>query len=575
LNWFRAPGDGWTKRYKYVVGIVHTNYKEYANAAIHGVVTGPALSLMSTAMVRAYCHKVIKLSDVLQTFAPEKETTSNVHGVRSDFLSLSAPLSLSRSSNSATVVSTTSTTTTTTTVNTSPRRAYFIGKLLWAKGLELILNYEDYYKHITGEYFPIDVYGSGPEQKEIARAFLGIRKDFGNGSRSANGNENSKRRRARRENGKDDALSEDLKEEPKPHHRNQILIKAFAWANRRSLFRKPRRRRRDGKTTGESRTLDESYQELLQSLESLPLRAKGSIEKLQTSAKETLEQLAEYADDLLLVQARLLSNSTSTATSLIESLHGRARAKLMQLSEDLPKTFYELRRQPIPSTFPGRVDHASLKEAYSIFVNPSISEVLCTTTAEALAMGKFVIIPVHPSNTFFLKFPNCLAYRNKLEFVANLRWAFTHDPEPLTPELSREFTWEAATDRLIDAAAITNQEALERERLGKSRLDDRIAWLHNEIGKGVKGDVIRKVFGAGPASHQVKYELQRRPPRKQQATGGDGTDEDEGDDGESNDQEEANNLGGLLLSRKFNESSFVQAIRAATANSLPSTELSS
>lgn len=33
-------------------------------------------------MIRAYCHKVIKLSDVLQPFAPEKEVTENVHGVR-------------------------------------------------------------------------------------------------------------------------------------------------------------------------------------------------------------------------------------------------------------------------------------------------------------------------------------------------------------------------------------------------------------------------------------------------------------------------------------------------------------
>jgi hypothetical protein len=78
VNWFRAPGDGWTKRYKYVVGIVHTNYQQYASAHYSGLWTAPAISLISSAMVRAYCHKVIKLSDVLQTFAPEKEFTSNV-----------------------------------------------------------------------------------------------------------------------------------------------------------------------------------------------------------------------------------------------------------------------------------------------------------------------------------------------------------------------------------------------------------------------------------------------------------------------------------------------------------------
>ncbi|CAN0487082.1 unnamed protein product, partial [Hapterophycus canaliculatus] len=41
---------------------------------------------MNIIMARAYCHKIIKLSAVIQSLAPEKETVCNVHGVRERFL---------------------------------------------------------------------------------------------------------------------------------------------------------------------------------------------------------------------------------------------------------------------------------------------------------------------------------------------------------------------------------------------------------------------------------------------------------------------------------------------------------
>jgi hypothetical protein len=74
-------------------------------------------------------------------------------------------------------------------------------------------------------------------------------------------------------------------------------------------------------------------------------------------------------------------------------------------------------------------------------------------------MGKFVILPSHPSNDFFAQFPNCLTYTTKEEFVGNLYYALTHAPEPLTEEYSYALSWEAATDRLKAAACIPEEEA--------------------------------------------------------------------------------------------------------------------
>jgi len=110
-------------------------------------------------------------------------------------------------------------------------------------------------------------------------------------------------------------------------------------------------------------------------------------------------------------------------------------------------------------TFHGPIDHPELATTHKIFINPSTSEVLCTTVAEALAMGKFVVLPSHPSNDFFAQFPNCLPYTSKEEFVGNLYYALTHSPEPLSEEYSYALTWKAATERFEASACIPVEEA--------------------------------------------------------------------------------------------------------------------
>ncbi|CAA2971458.1 Hypothetical predicted protein [Olea europaea subsp. europaea] len=96
-------------------------------------------------------------------------------------------------------------------------------------------------------------------------------------------------------------------------------------------------------------------------------------------------------------------------------------------------------------------DHAddSLHD-YKIFINPSVSDVLCTATAEAVAMGKFVVCADHPSNEFFRAFPNCLTYKTPEDFVAKVKQAMENEPHPLTPEQRCSLSWEVATQRFME-----------------------------------------------------------------------------------------------------------------------------
>ena len=56
----------------------------------------------------------------------------------------------------------------------APSPVYFIGKLVWAKGFNIMLELQDIFrKRNNGEYFHIDVYGGGPDEKAIAREFHG------------------------------------------------------------------------------------------------------------------------------------------------------------------------------------------------------------------------------------------------------------------------------------------------------------------------------------------------------------------------------------------------------------------
>lgn len=168
---------GWSLKFRHVVGILHTNYADYIRQyGMASVVTAPALNALSSLVVKAYCHKVIRLSATLPHLDATKEVTCNVHGVRHEFLQRpenpgeqqdveeSKVDEVEDNGEKLTLSS-----------DTTPKLAsvYFIGKLIWAKGFEHVLELEEKYKEAKGEYFSMDIYGGGKDEKDIKLAFFG------------------------------------------------------------------------------------------------------------------------------------------------------------------------------------------------------------------------------------------------------------------------------------------------------------------------------------------------------------------------------------------------------------------
>lgn len=120
----------------------------------------------------------------------------------------------------------------------------------------------------------------------------------------------------------------------------------------------------------------------------------------------------------------------------------------------------------VPLTLrPGR-DHLdpSLR-AYRVFVNPSTSDVVATTSAEALALGRWLVCPIHPCNEFFSSFRACLRYRDAAGFRAQLCRALSRPPPKLSAEERARLTWSAATRRFLDAV----EAPAERQRAQNAR----------------------------------------------------------------------------------------------------------
>jgi digalactosyldiacylglycerol synthase len=95
-----------------------------------------------------------------------------------------------------------------------------------------------------------------------------------------------------------------------------------------------------------------------------------------------------------------------------------------------------------PSSSPWEV-----MEEYRVFFNPSLSEVLCTTTAEALVAGRHVVLPNCPANQPFFDLPNVHVYDTPDHADAALRVAMAAAVVPPIKAQER-FDW-ATVCRLV------------------------------------------------------------------------------------------------------------------------------
>ena len=110
-------------------------------------------------MCRIHSHRLIKLSGALGTFAPEKELVENVHGVRQTFLDYGTKLcSILQNAEQRKLHPVFG--------SDAAPTIYFIGKMLWSKGIGSLMDLMKYAEETAGLKLKVDMYGGGPDKDE-------------------------------------------------------------------------------------------------------------------------------------------------------------------------------------------------------------------------------------------------------------------------------------------------------------------------------------------------------------------------------------------------------------------------
>ena len=387
LNWYHS-GSRWSDTFEHVVGVVHTNYLEYARLEQHGEVKEAAMRFVNSWVSRMHCHKIIKLSDAVQDF-PRSETM-NVHGVSPVFLEVGRRKATAAAQASA------------------------------------------------AENDP-DAAAAQAVGRTVGRALASL------GARAERREERRRKKKSETKAGKEGRLDEknardwdSVDDAPTPeaiHPSREVFNKGCYFL---------------GKVVW-----GKGFHELLQRVEEHNKSEDGASFPLELDVYGSGEDFSDVS-------------RTSAAKNL-------------------------------PLTFKGRADHASDQmHDYKVFVNPSLSDVVATTTAEALAMGKYVIVAEHPSNAFFATFPNCLVYRDPAEFSACVKKALSSDPAPLSTRDRYRLSWEAATDRFLDAAELGLEQSQGPGSTSADKMAEKMAHFVHSAAARV--EPLRRAAGAGAAT---------------------------------------------------------------------------